>query len=380
MWRQALREQQPAPAEGICGATRKPVWRLELRVRQRQLRFQVLFGVSLRFFCIAQAKACRLFTCTDRSCSRVPAAETPKRIQAPFCSPVSCALISAWVTWTNERRVICNTCGQAKATAAATPAPACVASSVADSRAVLYSSPIGSVDAAPSMSEVAASEASTVRGLERHAAADAAQPGFVDFAALSRRIFATSAAASDAQPLPESRTYDAAAAADTTAIKMESGRPPAKGGAQNLASATSLSQRPKNCTYEAAAALTESFDDGTGSTARQRTTAAGGSHARNIPEARLSAAKPRTENSWKPAKLSGVAPVSATKHQLGARARHVTTQPEASAARQRGTATIPRHLATSEDDNSATDSDADVLRARRSRQRPECASVSRQPA
>ena len=274
-----------------------------------------------------------------------------------------------------ERRVTCNTCGRAKPAGKAKP----TASAAADSVAGLHGTTLSSTDAAASASpEGTAKECIVGANEQRGAVPVAVQPGFVDFAALSRRILGSSTVASDIQTLAGSRTYEAAAAAMPTAAIVRSTAQTVSSEANTFAAAITQSQLPESRTYEAARVLPES-DGGATPGARQQTTAAGCSRVRSTTVARQSPPPPR-------ALINGLAvehvnAVIVPVHKLQRTAKPQQQRTEDSPATQpRDRAAASQHPTTSEDDNCATDTDTDVLRGPRSRQQTATIPVSwRQP-
>ena len=159
-------------------------------------------------------------------------------------------------------RATCNTCGQArparKASAAvavtAQPPESCATQARLEAPHRIEA---GTLDACSLPSDPAASSAFQSRQDERHtAAAVPAQPGFVDFAALSRRIFGTESSASNAVPPAESRTYEAAPAASCDAVSPNSTAQAGQCTAQTASTwPDTQAQRRNSRTYEVAQAL-----------------------------------------------------------------------------------------------------------------------------
>ena len=283
------------------------------------------------------------------------------------------------------RRVTCNTCGQAKCTTEAGPTLASVGSATGSKAAECKSARHSVAEAAPVMPG-----SSTCPSIDTEPAQPAPpsvilQPGFVDFAALSRRIFSTEAGAAEAEPPAEpparSRTYEVAAAVMPEATVQHSAVQTAVGEAQTSPAASTPQQHLQCRTYEAAGLHSAGVLDQVTSTARRQDAASGYCRDVRTHSREVLAAPDKTAQSIISGAPSGVNSSAVLhKHQRGSKPQQRAAQPGAPPARSGApAAAAPQPPAASEEDHSTTNSDTDGSRRRRSSRQRTMASPVSQP-
>ena len=271
------------------------------------------------------------------------------------------------------RRATCNTCRQPKLTREAGAHVASCKAATSSRAAENNAAGAASVAGSPTLS------GTDIEQAQPAPARASLQPGFVDFAALSRRIFGSPTGATEADPPASSCTYEAAAAAMPEATTELSAVHAAAGDAQSSPAASSQPQRSQSRTYEAAALHSAGDIDEVASTASHQTAAL--ALTDSITRAHADIPAPVRV----PAPIRNKIPShveSATvphKHRRGAaRTQQPAAQPGALSARTSGPAAAAPALpaATSEEDNSTTNSDTDGSRRRRSHQQPTASPVN----
>jgi hypothetical protein len=298
-----------------------------------------------------------------------------------------------------DRRVTCNTCGQVrpacKASAAvaagAEPPDRCTTQDTAqDSQASHWAAASAASEESPTNDSVATKTFHT-RPHEQHAAAAIiSQPGFVDFAALSRRIFGTDGSASGAVPQSDSCTYEAAPTACRDAVSQPSAVPAAQVTAQTLSDRPDVPvQHQDSRIYEVAPALPKGQEARTASIDRKhckRHVTANDAHAGLPSEAsKQQPASTRHGQAGASAQPLVVVNVPRRRQQHGAAADGEFAQrtvPSTYAAdyHQQMPTSDDEHSGNATDGDRTTDSDADLRRrhwaAERHRSWQQCASTA----